>query len=143
MCILLDLVSAGLRDRTSMIEPRAIVRKARSRYPGNRCHGSEEGEPMSVVPVDDYVLDTLMRDLVGHDRHPSAFLVYLHLWRETHGRGGSETQAALLDIADATGLSKRSVQDALGSLAKRKLITVSRESITAVPVYTVLRPWRR
>ena len=32
-----------------------------------------------------YVLDTLMADLVGHDRQPSAFLVYLHLWRRTAG----------------------------------------------------------
>jgi hypothetical protein len=28
-------------------------------------------------------------------------------------------------------------------LAKRKLLTVRRESITAIPVYAVLRPWRR
>jgi Mn-dependent DtxR family transcriptional regulator len=98
---------------------------------------------MGVIPVDDYVLDTLMRDLVGHDRRPSAFLVYLHLWRETHGKGESKAQVALLDIAQAIGLSRRSVQDALAWLARRKLITVSRESITAVPVYTVLRPWCR
>jgi hypothetical protein len=50
---------------------------------------------------------------------------------------------ALMDIAQAIGLSRRSVQDALAWLARRKLITVSRESITAVPVYTVLRPWCR
>jgi hypothetical protein len=35
------------------------------------------------------------------------------------------------------------VQDAIGRLAKRTLLTVARESITAVPVYTVLLPWRR
>jgi DNA-binding GntR family transcriptional regulator len=51
-------------------------------------------------------------------------------------------QVALLDIADATGLSKRAVQDGLGRLDARRLITVARASITAVPVYTVLRPWR-
>jgi len=84
-----------------------------------------------------------MPDLVGHDRQPSAFLVYLHLWRQTHGAGEPHAQVALVDIAEATGLSKRSVQDALGWLAKRKLIAVSRASITAVPVYSVLRPWRR
>lgn len=96
-----------------------------------------------TIPLDAYIVDTLMPDLVGHDRQPSAFLVYLYLWRQTHGSGAPTTQVALLDIADATGLSKRSVQDALGRLGKRKLITVARESITAVPVYTVLRPWRR
>ena len=98
---------------------------------------------MSSVPVDAYVLDTLLRDLVGHDRRPSAFLVYLHLWRSTHGRGVKDVRVALLDIAQAVGLSKRSVQEALGWLLKRRLIGIARERITAVPVYTVLRPWRR
>jgi hypothetical protein len=96
-----------------------------------------------TVPVDRYILDTLMRDLVGHDRQPSAFLVYVFLWHETHGKKMATTQLALMDIAEETGLSKRGVQDALGHLGKRKLIAVARESITAVPVYTVLRPWRR
>jgi hypothetical protein len=93
--------------------------------------------------LDDYILDALMRDLVGHDRQPSAFLVYLFLWNETHGKKQATTQLALIDIAQGVGLSKRGVQDALGHLGKRKLIAVERESITAVPVYTVLRPWRR
>ena len=98
---------------------------------------------MQTVKLDAYILDTLMRDLVGHDRKPSAFLVYLHLWRSTHGRNTPEVQTALLDIAEDIGLSKRSVQEALSWLARRKLIAVQRESITAVPVYTVQRPWRR
>ena len=84
-----------------------------------------------------------MPDLVGHDRQPSAFLVYLYLWRRTHGGGAATAQVALIDIAEATGLSKRAVQDALGRLAARQLLTVARERITAVPVYTVLRPWQR
>ena len=96
-----------------------------------------------MLSIDAYILDTLMRDLVGHDRQPSAFLVYAFLWRETHGRQRPTTQLALIDIAEAVGLSKRGVQDALGHLGKRKLIAVARESITAVPVYSVLRPWRR
>jgi hypothetical protein len=98
---------------------------------------------MKPIAIDAYVLDTLMRDLVGHDRRPSAFLVYLFLWRSTHGRDEAEAQLALLDIAEETGLSKRSVQEALSWLARRKLIKVARQSITAVPVYTVLRPWLR
>lgn len=93
--------------------------------------------------MDAYILDTLMSDLVGHDRRPSAFLVYLHLWRTTHGRGSAAAQISLLDIAQNVGLSKRSVQEGLSWLAKRRLISVARQSITAVPVYTVLRPWRR
>ena len=98
---------------------------------------------MSSNAFDPYIVDTLMPDLVGHDRQPSAFLVYLYLWRQTHGLGRQTVQVALLDIAEATGLSKRAVQDALGRLAARRLLTVARASITAVPVYTVLRPWRR
>ncbi len=105
---------------------------------------------MTTVPVDAYVLDSLMADLVGHDRQPSAFLVYLFLWRRTHARGNggegesSDTaQVSLLDIATGSGLSKRAVQEALRTLAARRLLTIEREGITAIPVYTVLRPWRR
>jgi hypothetical protein len=98
---------------------------------------------MITLPLDAYIVDTLMPDLVGHDRQPSAFLVYVYLWRQTHGAGAATVQVALLDIAEATGVSKRAVQAALGRLAQRKLLTVARASITAVPVYTVLRPWRR
>ena len=98
---------------------------------------------MVAVPVDSYILDTLMADLVGHDRAPSAYLVYLFLWRRTHGAGIASAQVSLLDISTATGLAKRSVQDALRLLSKRRLISVQRESITAIPVYTVRRPWVR
>jgi hypothetical protein len=101
------------------------------------------GYPMTTLALDAYIVDTLMPDLVGHDRQPSAFLVYLFLWRQTHGAAAAKTQVALIDIAAGTGLSKRAVQDALGRLAKRRLLTVTRESITAVPVYAVQRPWRR
>lgn len=95
---------------------------------------------MTTIEIDAYILDTLMPDLVGHDRRPAAFVVYLCLWRATHGTG--KAQIALRDIAEHAGLSKRSVQDALSWLSKRKLVTIARESITAVPVYTVRRPWR-
>jgi hypothetical protein len=98
---------------------------------------------MTVVSVDAYVLDTLMADLIGHDRKPSAYLVYLFLWRRTHGAGQPTVQISLLDIATGTGLSKRAVQDALRSLSRRRLLSIQRESITAIPVYTVRRPWAR
>src|ERR1043165_6794891 len=98
---------------------------------------------MTTLPLDSYILDSLMPDLAGHDRQPSAFLVYLLLWKLTHGAGSGSAQGALRDIAENTGLSKRSVQSALAWLAKRKLIAVSRASITAVPVDSVMRPWYR
>ena len=105
--------------------------------------GVARGDLTAMTGFDPYIVDTLMPDLVGHDRQPSAFLVYLYLWRRTHLSGEASVQAALLDIAEATGLSKRGVQDALSWLARRELLRVVREHITAVPVYTVLRPWRR
>jgi hypothetical protein len=92
------------------------------------------------VEVDGYILDVLMRDLVGHDRSPSAFLVYLWLWRRT--RNG-DTRVPLQRIAEGTGLSKRGVQDAIDHLESRRLLRVRRESITAVPEYAVLRPWAK
>jgi DNA-binding MarR family transcriptional regulator len=95
---------------------------------------------MATIEIDDYVLDVLMRDLVGHDRSPSAFLVYLYLWRRT--RDG-EPRLPLQRIAEGTGLSKRSVQAAIGHLEDRRLLRVKRESITAVPEYAALRPWAR
>ena len=98
---------------------------------------------MASVAVDAYVLDTLMADLVGHDRQPSAFLVYLVLWRRTHGAGKDAAQVSLFDLATGTGLSKRAVQEALRWLSRRRLLSIQRESITAIPVYTVRRPWVR
>jgi hypothetical protein len=98
---------------------------------------------MATVIVDAYVLDSLMPDLVGHDRQPSAFLVYLFLSRVAYGSRVPTVQIALRDIAEGSGLSKRAVQGALGWLVKRRLIGVARASITAVPVYTILRPWKR
>src|SRR5256885_6039641 len=96
-----------------------------------------------AVVLDSYVLDTLMHDLIGHDSSASAFVVYLHLWRQSLGVGEGAVQTSLRDIAEGTGLSKRGVQEALSILARRQLVGISRPSITDVPVYTVKRPWRR
>lgn len=98
---------------------------------------------MSTFELDTYVVDALLPDLVAHDRAPSALLVYLVLWRRSRGAGEATVQLSLIDIATATGLSKRAVQMAIGRMAKRKLLSVQRESSTAVPVYTVRRPWAR
>jgi hypothetical protein len=48
-----------------------------------------------------------------------------------------------VDVLEYGRGARVGLQDALGHLSKRKLIAVEREGITAVPVYTVLRPWRR
>lgn len=98
---------------------------------------------MSEIAVDAYVIDTLMADLVGHDRAPSAFIVFLTLWRRTFGAGKASVQVSLLDLAASTGLSKRAIQEALRLLSKRRLISVQRESITAIPVYSIRKLWAR
>lgn len=98
---------------------------------------------MSTLKLDPYIVDTLMPDLVGHDRQPSAFLVYLFLWRQAQELGVAQVQIGLRDVAEGTGLSKRSVQDALARLVRRGLVRIARESITAVAVYSVRQPWQR
>jgi len=96
-----------------------------------------------TVTFDAYVVDTLMHDLIGHDRAASAFVVYLYLWRESFGRDIASVQISLRTIAEGTGLSKRGVQDALSVLSRRRLIGIARQTITDVPVYTVRRPWKK
>jgi hypothetical protein len=90
--------------------------------------------------VDAYVVDALMADLVGRERSPSAFLVYLYLWRQ----GTKESvRVSLQHIAAGTGLSKSSVQGAIRLLTRRRLIRAEHASPTAVPEYFVERPWKR
>jgi hypothetical protein len=98
---------------------------------------------MKTLELDAYVVDTLMRDLVGHDRQPSAFLVYLYLWSQTDGAGRVSDAISLRMLAENTGLSKRAIQEAINALEKRRLLVVHRTHPLAVPAYEVLRPWRR
>ena len=90
--------------------------------------------------VDRYVVETLMRDLVGHDHRASAFLVYL-----TIAAGAGEGRIALshAQLAERTGLSRRSVQSAVALLHRRQLIEVSRRAATETSEYRPLSPWRR
>jgi hypothetical protein len=104
---------------------------------------TRETAERDVVEVDAYVFDTLMHDLIGHDRAASAFVVYLYLWRTSYGVGEATVQRSLRDIAEGTGLSKRGIQEALSILSRRQLVSISRQSITDIPVYTVKRPWKR
>ena len=95
-----------------------------------------------TVPVDDYVLDVLMRDLVGHDGQPAAFLVYLFLHGRAARAGGKPVAASLRMIAEETGCSKSAVQMAMATLRRRELVASQRAHATAVPRHRVLRPWR-
>jgi DNA-binding GntR family transcriptional regulator len=93
--------------------------------------------------VDPYIVDTLMRDLVAHSRSTAAFLVYLQLYRQTHGVGRERVAMSHAVLAELIGISKRSVQNAVAHLAERHLIRRQRARPTAVPMYTVLTPWMR
>jgi hypothetical protein len=93
--------------------------------------------------LDAYVLDVLMRDLVGHDKSPSSFLVYLYLWGQTRGRGAESVALSHQTIAELTGLSKSAVQSAVRNLVRRKLIRSRKATVTSTPEYSVERPWRR
>jgi Helix-turn-helix domain len=96
---------------------------------------------MDHVSVDGYVLDSLMPDLVGHDRLPSAFLVYLYLWRRTRG-GARSVVASYPMMVDGTGLSQRSVQTAVRALERRGLVAAKRPSATSPPSFTLVCHWR-
>ena len=98
---------------------------------------------MKTLQIEKYILETLMPDLVGHDRRPAAFLVFLFLWMETRGSRSASVQISLRDMSEGTGLSKRAVQSAIATLRRRHLVTVTRDSPTSIPVYQVNRPWHR
>ncbi|MFL5327347.1 MAG: helix-turn-helix domain-containing protein [Gemmataceae bacterium] len=98
---------------------------------------------MIQLSFDAYVFEGLLPDIVGHDRRPSSFIVYLHLYRHASGQSNWSVRASHQSIADATGLSRSAVQSALAHLQKRQLIVTSRAHPTAVPVHRVQRPWTR
>lgn len=93
--------------------------------------------------LDPYLVDTLMRDLVAHSHSSVAFLVYLQLYRQTHGAGKESVAISHRILAELIGVSKRSVQTALTHLIGRRLIRQRKARPTAVPIYTVLTPWIR
>ena len=93
---------------------------------------------VETVTLDAYVVRTLMRDLIGHDHSPAAFAVYLWL-----AAAGDRTAISYAALAEETGLSRSAAQAAVACLVGRELLRVEKVNATAVPVYTVLRPWRQ
>jgi len=83
-----------------------------------------------------------MRDLVGHDHKPAAFLVYLWLYAEQE-RLGRPVAASHSRLAEETGLSRSTSQAAVSWLIRRKLLLVHKEAATSTPTYSVECPWRR
>jgi hypothetical protein len=94
-----------------------------------------------MLTFDEYLTDVLMRDLVGHDRRPVSFLVYLWIAAEQQRRGRS-VQISYQELAESIGISKSSAQASVGWLVQRKLLAVSRTSVTATPSYTAQTPWK-
>ena len=95
------------------------------------------------VSIDSYLIDVLMPDLVGHDRRPAAFLVYLFLQRHARPNRRGEVPVSLQMIATRTGLSKSSVQSAIRHLKRRRLLDPDLKTTTTAPVRRVLQPWIR
>ena len=98
---------------------------------------------MAEITIDSYVFDVLMGDLIGHDKSPSAFLVYLHIWSQTLGKGQESAALSHQRMAESTGLSKSAVQGAVLILCRRRLLRAHKPTVTSTPEYAVQRPWQR
>jgi replication initiation and membrane attachment protein DnaB len=96
---------------------------------------------MRTLSIDRYVLETLMPELVGQDRRPVAFALYLHLWTRTFGAERKSVRVSHHEVASELGVSKSAVQAAVKHLTKRRLLRTVHASRTAVPEYFPLRPW--
>lgn len=96
---------------------------------------------IDMAALDDYIFDVLMRDLVGHDRRPVSFLVYLWL-AAGQSRQSGPVQVSYQELAESVGVSKSSAQAAVNWLVRRKLLSAAKVNATAIPRYTVMTPWR-
>lgn len=98
---------------------------------------------MTSDRFDPYILDVLMPDLVGHDRSPAAFVVYLYLLGAATRARRDTITASLQTIATETGLSKSAVQIALRHLRRRGLLDAGVEATVTNPARRILQPWIR
>ena len=98
---------------------------------------------MERITIDAYLVDVLMPDLVGHDRRPATFIVYLFLLRQAAKARRNTVSVSLQTIATKTGVSKSTVQAALRHLRRRKLIDPMLVATVSAPVRRVMRPWVR
>ncbi len=92
------------------------------------------------ITLDAYVVEVLLPDLVGHDRRPSAFLVYLVIASMS---GAGRVALSHAQLAERTGLSRRSVQAAVALLRPRGLVEIGRKGASETSEYRALQPWRR
>ncbi len=119
-----------------------------------------------MLKLDPYITSVLLRDLVGHDRRPASFLVYLWFTAEQQEQAQQEqaryaraqhdqvrqskapprrpaaVTVSYQELAESIGISKSSAQSAVAWLIRRKLLAVTKTTVTATPAYKVLTPWR-
>ncbi len=94
------------------------------------------------IVLDRYIHSTLLRDLVGHDHRPTAFLVYLWLYAEQQELG-KPIEISYATLSENIGLSRSASQAAIAWLVRRKLLSVVKQTATATPIYSIKRPWHR
>ncbi len=87
--------------------------------------------------VDNYVFDVLMPKIGS----APAGIVYLYLWRRSLGFQRLSVSLSHQIIADAVGLSKRTVQEAVARLNELNVVRTHRAYETAIPEHFILRPW--
>lgn len=109
-----------------------------------------------MLKLDPYITSVLLRDLVGHDRRFASFLVYLWFTAEQQEQAQQEqarqskapprrpaaVTVSYQELAESIGISKSSAQSAVAWLIRRKLLAVTKTTVTATPAYKVLTPWR-
>ena len=98
---------------------------------------------MERIGLDAYVVDMLMPDLVGHDRRPATFIVYLFLLRLAARSRRDSVSVSLQTVATKTGLSKSTVQAAMRHLRRRRLLDPAVTATVTDPARRILRPWIR
>lgn len=96
---------------------------------------------MKTYSIDPYVIDVLMPDLVGHDRSPAAFLVYLSLYCLSERRRNASVPISLQELAAQTGLAKSTIQVAIRHLKRRRLLDPAVVASTTQPARRVAKPW--
>jgi hypothetical protein len=104
-----------------------------------------------MFKLDPYITNVLLRDLVGHDRRPASFLVYIWFTAEqqkyAQQKYAQQSRASAVtisyqELAESIGISKSSAQSAVAWLVRRKLLAVTKTTVTATPAYKVLTPWK-
>ncbi len=98
---------------------------------------------MKRYAIDPYVVDVLMPDLVGHDRKPAAFLVYLCLACASERGQRQNVALSLQEIAVRTWLAKSTVQTAIRHLKRRLLLDPDVIASTSEPIRRITMPWLR